>query len=134
MDKIKDNLLEIAIIGGCILLWLGGTIFSNQGAPSSLASGPAVAAEPVEMADLSIELYATTWCGYCEKTRQFFSQKNIRYIEYDIEKDSSAASRMIQRTGGQGVPVIVIGGDIVIRGYDPTRIRSAIYQKTGVQI
>lgn len=31
-----------------------------------------------------VVLYATDWCGYCKKTRDFFKQHNIAFVEYDI--------------------------------------------------
>lgn len=33
----------------------------------------------------SVVLYATSWCGYCKATREFFADYGIRYVEHDIE-------------------------------------------------
>lgn len=56
-----------------------------------------------------VELYATTWCGYCRKARQYFAREGIAYTEYDIEKDASANARH-KALGGRGVPLILVDG------------------------
>lgn len=65
-------------------------------------------------------LYATEWCGYCAKTRQFMDRANIPYVEYDIEK-SSEGKRQYDALGARGVPVLLVKGEVVV-GYDPRRI------------
>jgi glutaredoxin len=67
-----------------------------------------------------VVLYATSWCGYCAKTRNLFRTLRLQYTEYDIEKDR-AAYEAHMRLGGPGVPVIVIGQDVV-HGFDEDRI------------
>lgn len=56
-----------------------------------------------------VEMYATSWCGYCRKARQHFAREGITYTEYDIEKDASANARH-KAMGGRGVPVILVDG------------------------
>lgn len=70
-----------------------------------------------------VVLYATSWCGYCAKARNFFSNNNIPYLEYDIE-NSHEGKRQYDALGGRGVPLMVINGNI-IRGFSPERIRKA---------
>lgn len=55
-----------------------------------------------------IVMYAASWCGYCRKARAYFTKNNIRFKEYDIEKDSTA-KRKYEKLGGSGVPLIVMG-------------------------
>jgi mycoredoxin len=63
-----------------------------------------------------IILYATDWCGYCEKTRQFLDENQIQYTEYDIEK-SEQARQQYAALNAKGVPVLDIKGTIIY-GYD----------------
>ena len=56
-----------------------------------------------------VVMYSTSWCGYCKKARSYFAENNIKFRDYDIEKDRFAKSRY-DRMGGQGVPVILVGG------------------------
>lgn len=67
-----------------------------------------------------VVLYATSWCGYCQKTRELLQSHGIEYIEFDVEKSSKGASEFKQ-LGGRGVPVLLIGGE-VIKGYNPDAV------------
>jgi glutaredoxin len=40
--------------------------------------------------DPRVVMYATAWCGYCKKARQYFTDNDIEFVEYDIEKDRAA--------------------------------------------
>lgn len=74
-------------------------------------------------------LYATSWCGYCKKTRALFKEMNVRYVEFDIETSPEGKAQhaaLVARDGGSGgVPVIVIG-QTVVHGYDEQGIRSLL--------
>lgn len=96
-------------------------------APAARPKMQRVAVQPAraEQFNGSVEIYVTSWCGYCKKAINYLNSKGISYTAYDIEKDSSAHSRY-QELGGSGVPVIKIG-DKVIRGFSP----QAIDQYTG---
>ena len=72
-----------------------------------------------------VVLYATQWCGYCAKTRRFFANKHIPYSEFDVEK-SERGRVAYRQLGGGGVPIIVINGSTVIRGFDPEGISDAL--------
>lgn len=65
-------------------------------------------------------LYSTSWCGYCEKTRQFLNEENIAFYEYDIEK-SIEGHEQYRTLGGRGVPVLLVNKS-VIKGYSPNEI------------
>ncbi len=71
-----------------------------------------------------VVLYATEWCGYCKMTREFFAVNGISYTERDIEKSSDALVQH-QKLGGNGVPLIVVGDD-VIRGYNEGALRQLL--------
>ena len=77
-----------------------------QRAPAPAQAGkagkPAIVAGPVVM-------YATDWCGYCAKARAYFARNGIAYVEHDVEKSASANAEF-KRLGGNGVPLIVHGG------------------------
>lgn len=66
------------------------------------------AAAPSAAAPAEVKMYATDWCPYCRKAREFFARRNIPYIEFDIEK-SAAARAEYDRLGARGVPVILVG-------------------------
>lgn len=101
-------LLLLAVLGAA--LWFGRPHWQKAAAPA--ASQPEVV------------LYATDWCGYCKATREFFAANGIRYTEHDIEK-SSAALGEHRKLGGNGVPLIVVDGE-VIHGYNEPRLEALL--------
>ncbi len=70
-----------------------------------------------------VVLYSTSWCGYCKKARNLLNEKNIAFIEYDIEK-SAEGKRLYDALNGRGVPVLQVKGT-VIYGYDKRGILAA---------
>ncbi|WP_137939319.1 glutaredoxin domain-containing protein [Chitinivorax sp. B] len=67
----------------------------------------------IEPASLGrVQLYATSWCGYCESARQYFNAKGIQFEEFDVEKDVAANARALS-LAGPGVPVIVVGQEVM---------------------
>lgn len=74
--------------------------------------------------DGKVILYGTDWCGYCQKARELFSEHNIEYVEYDIEKSAQGAEQH-KRLGGSGVPVLLINGQ-VLKGFSAERILQAV--------
>jgi glutaredoxin len=69
-----------------------------------------------------VVMYATSWCGYCAKARQYFAKNDIAYVEYDIEKDR-AAKRDYDTLHGSGTPLLYQGYTRVI-GFDVDKIES----------
>jgi glutaredoxin len=69
-------------------------------------------------------LYATSWCGYCKKTREFLAENNIQYTEYDVEA-SEQGRRKFAVLNAKGVPVLDIQGTI-IDGYDVSKTKKVL--------
>jgi glutaredoxin len=67
-----------------------------------------------------IVMYATAWCGYCKKARQYFADNGIDFVEYDIETDRSA-KRDFDALLGSGTPLLYQGYTRVA-GFDQRRI------------
>lgn len=57
--------------------------------------------------------------------KTYFDQKSVKYVEKDVMADEVARTEMIQKTGQLGVPVLDIGGKIII-GFDKTSINEAL--------
>ena len=66
-------------------------------------------------------IYTTPTCVYCRMTKEFFREKNVQYTEHNVAVDDKAREEMIQKSGQLGVPVIDIGGNIVI-GFDKPKL------------
>ena len=68
----------------------------------------------------TVELYVTDWCGYCKKAQNYLKSQGVKYVAYDIEKDSAANQRH-KELGGRGVPLIIIGPN-KMSGYNEQRL------------
>ena len=67
-------------------------------------------------------MYATEWCGYCDKARDYFVDNGIDFVEYDIEKDSKA-ERAFEILKGTGTPLLYNGYQRV-SGWNESKIKS----------
>ena len=94
---------------------------------------PIKKAPPLEItapvvADANVEMFATSWCGYCKKAREFFAARGIAITEYDIETDAAAAQRKQEIFPSPGVPLVVINGK-PIHGFAPHAYEQALRAK-----
>ena len=80
-------------------------------------------------AQAKVVLYGTDWCGYCAKTRAYFKENKIEFVDLDIEK-SPAAKKAHAELGGGGVPVVLIGNR-KITGYDTGAFQAALKNTAG---
>ncbi|MDQ5955300.1 MAG: glutaredoxin 3 [Patescibacteria group bacterium] len=78
--------------------------------------------------DKTITIYSTPTCHFCQLAKEFLSEKNIPYTNYDVSEDAAKRQEMIQMTGQLGVPVIVVNDSIMV-GFD----REKLAEKLGVE-
>jgi glutaredoxin 3 len=66
-------------------------------------------------------LFTTPSCSYCRAAKKYLRQRGVRFKDVDVTRDSRAAKDMVKRSGQQGVPVIDIGGKVIV-GFDRNKI------------
>jgi len=74
---------------------------------------------------MTIKIYTTSHCHYCNMAKEFFRKIKVKYQEINVEKDEKAAEEMIEKSGQLGVPVIDIEGQIIV-GFDRNAIQSVL--------
>ena len=74
---------------------------------------------------MEVKIYTTPTCGYCQMAKKYLTERGIKFIEYDVSKDQTAADEMVNLSGQMGVPVIVVDGKIVI-GFDRPKLEQLI--------
>jgi mycoredoxin len=63
------------------------------------------------MAENTVRMFTTTWCGYCKLTKRFLDSKGVAYEEIDIEQYPDFGPKIEELTGGYRiVPTIDVGG------------------------
>ncbi|HEY0908593.1 MAG TPA: glutaredoxin domain-containing protein [Candidatus Paceibacterota bacterium] len=73
----------------------------------------------------TVEIYSTPVCKYCSLAKDFFKKNNIAYTEHDVASNQAKKEEMIEKSGQLGVPVIDVGGDIVI-GFDEAVLKDLL--------
>jgi glutaredoxin len=68
-----------------------------------------------------VVMYATSWCPYCAKAREFFKRNDVVYTEYDVER-KQYRDREYKSMGGRGGPYLLIVGD-AIGGFNEPALR-----------
>jgi mycoredoxin len=116
--KIVKRLL-ILLLAGIVLCGLPAFAAGNE--KNLLQKDPSKSYGAID-----VILYQTSWCPYCTKARELLQDMGVSLVIHDIEKDESKRAEMMVKSGGsRGVPLIDVEG-IVIRGYSPEEIKSAI--------
>ena len=77
------------------------------------------------MSDNKITVYSATWCGFCHAAKDYLDKLGVKYTEKDVEKDPQAAMESITKSQQRGIPVLDIGGEIIV-GFDRPRIDAAL--------
>ncbi len=75
--------------------------------------------------DKQVTVYSTPTCPYCKMAKQYLRENNIAFIDVDVSLNQEAASEMVEKSGQMGVPVIDIGGKIII-GFDKDEIKKTL--------
>ncbi|MCC7160423.1 glutaredoxin family protein [Candidatus Nomurabacteria bacterium] len=73
----------------------------------------------------NVTIYSTPTCHFCHMAKDFFKEKNIAYTEYDVASNLEKRKEMVEKSGQMGVPVIVIGDEIIV-GFNKPKIASLL--------
>jgi glutaredoxin 3 len=73
----------------------------------------------------NITIYSTPTCHFCQMSKEFFKEKGVDYTEYNVAADLEKRQEMIQKSGQMGVPVILVGDEMII-GFDKERLASLL--------
>lgn len=84
---------------------------------------PAAAADAARLRRVALDesrakgvvMYSASWCVNCTAARRYFTEKNIEFVEYDVETSREARARF-DAFPGRGVPLLLVAGT-VMRGF-----------------
>ncbi len=74
---------------------------------------------------MEVKIYSTPGCPWCKKAKEFFDANKVKYTDVDVASDQEAAKEMLEKSGQKGVPVIDIGGNILI-GFNEAELKGAL--------
>ena len=70
-------------------------------------------------------VYSTDTCPFCTMAKDFLKENKVEFEDYNVGEDKKKLEEMYKKTGQGGVPVLDIGGQIII-GFDEFKIKNAL--------
>ncbi|KPK20902.1 MAG: glutaredoxin [Dehalococcoidia bacterium SG8_51_3] len=77
------------------------------------------------MADKKVVVYSTPTCPYCKRVKDYLTQKDVAFSDYNVAEDREKAKEMIDKSKQMGVPVIVVDSDVVV-GFNQAKLDSLL--------
>ena len=72
-----------------------------------------------------VTIYSTPTCHFCHMAKEFFTEHNIPFTDYDVGSDLEKRKEMVARSRQMGVPVIFVGDEMLV-GFDRERLSSLL--------
>lgn len=72
-----------------------------------------------------VEIYSTPTCHFCDLAKAFFKENGVSYTEHNVALDLEKRKEMVAMTGQLGVPVVVIGDDVMV-GFQEDKFRELL--------
>ncbi len=72
-----------------------------------------------------VTIYSTPTCHFCHLAKDFFNENKVPYTEHDVASDLDKRKEMVQKSGQMGVPVIIIGDDLIV-GFNKPKIQELL--------
>lgn len=77
------------------------------------------------MSEHKVTIWSTPVCSYCQKTKEFFKEHNVKYTEKDVTKDQAAMQELMEKNSAGSVPVIEIDGEVLV-GFDEGKLKEKL--------
>lgn len=74
---------------------------------------------------MTITVYSTPTCPYCKLAKEYLREKGIAFNDIDVSSDPGSANEMVKKSGQMGVPVIDVGGKIIV-GWNKSSLEEAL--------
>lgn len=73
------------------------------------------------MTEKIVNVYTTQTCPWCHRAKEYLTQKGVPFTDYDVSRDREKAREMIKKSGQMAVPVIEVGGEIIV-GFNQAKL------------
>ena len=74
---------------------------------------------------MKVVVYSTQTCPFCHKAKDYLKEKGVEFEDVDVAADKERAKEMVEKSGQMGVPVLDIGGTIIV-GFDKPKMDEAL--------
>ena len=72
-----------------------------------------------------VEIYSTPTCHFCHMAKDWFTEKGVNFVDHDVSVDAEKRRQIMEITGQMGVPVIIIGEDVII-GFNQSKLEEIL--------
>jgi len=72
-----------------------------------------------------VVMYSTPTCVPCAQAKRWFDDHGVAFTEHDVSRDPVRATELYRLTGQGAVPVIRVGGQVLV-GFDPLQLAKLI--------
>ncbi len=72
-----------------------------------------------------VTIYSTPTCVFCHAAKDFFKAHDVAYEDHNVATDLPRRKEMVDKSGQLGVPVIDVGGEIIV-GFDEGRLKELL--------
>ena len=73
----------------------------------------------------NVTIYSTPTCHFCHMAKDFFIKNGVVFTEYNVASDLDKRKEMMEKSGQMGVPVIMIGDELIV-GFDEKKISKSL--------
>ena len=80
----------------------------------------------------TVIVYSADWCAFCRAAKEYLDKLGVKYIDRNVEEDPKFAQEAVTKSSQTGIPVLDIGGTIVV-GFDRPKIDAALKAKKAVK-
>lgn len=77
---------------------------------------------------MEVLVYSAEWCPWCQRTKQFLKENNIKFKEINVDAHPNAAHELMEKTGQLGIPVTIVDGKPII-GFNVPELKKALKLK-----
>ena len=78
--------------------------------------------------DKAVTIYSADWCAFCHAAKDYLDKLGVAYTDKNVETDQAFAEESVKKSGQTGIPVLDIGGTIIV-GFDRPKIDAALRDK-----
>ena len=65
-----------------------------------------------------VEIYSTANCHFCHMAKEYFKAHGVEFTDYNVGTDTEKRNEMLEISGQMGVPVIVVGKQDLVIGFN----------------
>lgn len=72
----------------------------------------------------SVIVYVAEWCPWCHHVTDYLKKNKIKFEARDVD-EIKYAKESVKKSGQNGIPVIDIGGEIIV-GFDEPKLKKLL--------